>query len=136
MKKNSFRILRHPADLKIKIRGKNKKEIISGAMSAMFVSAGFSGKGKVIKREIIVKAPDFASLLVSFLSHVLCLSDLYKEVYSRLEPLKIDEKRVKGTLWGQKISKQDLIIKGATFHDLKIKEDKNKHLCATILFDT
>ena len=130
-----FEILEHKADLKIRVFGKDLKELFENAMIGMFESAKYESQGKEIKREIKISSLDLPSLLVDFLSEVLYLSEINREVYRNIQFKKITEKNIEGILFGKKLKRIGVVIKGVTYHDLDINQKKDKTWEATILFD-
>lgn len=130
-----FEILEHKADLKIRAFGKTKEELFENALIGMFESAKYEGGDKKVKREIKASSLDLPSLLVDFLSEVLYLSEVNKEVYDKIEFKKFSAKEIKGTLFGKKLKRIGVIIKGVTYHDLEVYQKKDKTWEATVLFD-
>jgi SHS2 domain-containing protein len=136
-----YEILEHKADLKIRAFGKDLEELFLNTMIGMFESAKYepafaeATAGKEIKKEIKVSSLDLPSLLVDFLSEVLYLSEVNKEVYNRIGFKKFSDKRIEGILLGKKLKRIGVVIKGVTYHDLEIKQNKDGGWEATILFD-
>jgi SHS2 domain-containing protein len=130
-----YEILEHKADLKIRVFGKDKKELFENVMIGMFESAKYEEEGKEVKKEIKASSLDLPSLLVDFLSEVLYLSEVNKEVYNRIEFKKFSDKRIEGILLGKKLKRIGVQIKGVTYHNLDIHQLKDKTWQATILFD-
>lgn len=129
-----FKILPHLADLKISVFGKSRKELFENALKAMFSLAGYQGKGKEIKRKIKINSFDFPSLLVDFLNEALSLSEIKKELYLKIKISLLSENSLEGILFGRKLKKRGILIKGVTYHNLEIKKEKGKFK-AIILFD-
>jgi len=130
-----WKILEHKADLKIKVFGKDIEELFKNTMVGMFESAKYKGEGKETKRGIKISSPDLTSLLVDFLSEVLYLSEVNREIYHEIQFKKFNDKDIEGTLVGKKLKNIGLIIKGITYHDLEVGQKKDKSWQATILFD-
>ena len=141
-----YEILEHTADLKIKVFGQDKKELFENAMVAMFEAAEYEAvvDSETIEQEIKVCAHDLASLLVNFLSEVLYLNEVNGEVYEKVEFLEFQEDtskldslrfRLSAILFGKRIKNRGVLIKGVTYHDLKISQLKDGSWEATILFD-
>jgi len=132
-----FEILEHKADLKIKVFGKSLEELFENAMIAMVENMrpeiDFSQKN-TIQREINIKSFDLDSLLVDFLSEVLYLIQVNKEVYKKIKFLDFKNFNLKAILYGEKIKRLGLDIKAVTYHNLEIKKTKNGYY-AIILFD-
>lgn len=131
-----YEILDHPADLKIRAFGKTKEELFLNILYAM----GNYQKGEikdkaVIKREIRVESPDLAALLVDFLSEVLYLSQINKEIFSDVKFTKFTDTELEAELFGQKAECFGEDIKAVTYHGLDISQTKDGIWQATILFD-
>ncbi len=130
-----YQTLEHLADLKIRAFGRNEKEIFENALFGMFKEANYQGEGKDIKREIRTSSQDLPSLLVDFLSESLYLAEINQEVYHKIYFKKFNDKNIEGILTGKKLKRIGVIIKGVTWHDLKIQQKKDGAWEATILFD-
>ncbi len=129
-----FEILEHRADVKIRALGKSLEELFENAMVGMFKAANYEGEKGKIKREIKVSSFDLPSLLVDFLSEILYLSETKKEVYQKIKFKKLTEKELEGVLIGKKLKRMGVHIKGVTYHDLELRQEKGIFQ-ATILFD-
>jgi len=132
-----FEILEHPSDLKIKAFGKKKKELFENAMNGMFESAKYESETKSpeLVTKVGVKSLDLPSLLVDFLSEVLYSCEAKKEVYQKVNFKKFSEKEIEAILIGKKLRKMGVHIKGVTYYDLDIHQEKDGTWQATILFD-
>jgi len=130
-----YEILEHKADLKIRAFGKTKEELFLNAMIGMFKGARYESEGEEIKREIKISSLDLPSLLVDFLSEVLYLCEVNKEVYNKIQFKNSIEKELEGILIGKKLKRIGVVIKGVTYHNLKIYQRKNRTWVATVLFD-
>ena len=130
-----YEILEHKADLKIRVHGKDKKELFENAMIGMFKSARYEKEDREMKRKIKVSSLDLPSLLVDFLSEALYLSEVNQEVYNNIQFTKFGDKNLEGILLGKKLKRIGVVIKGVTYHDLDIHQKKDKTWQATILFD-
>lgn len=128
-----YKILDHKADLKIKVFGKNKKELFENGMKAMVDYLSPTLEKEKVKRKIRVKSIDFETLLVDFLNELLYYFQTKKEVYFEIKIKNLTEKVIEAYLFGNKIKSFSREIKAATYHNLKVK--KNKFLEAVILFD-
>ena len=132
-----FEVLEHKADLKIRAFGKTKEELFLNAMIGMFEGARYEPESKIKggERKISIKSPDLSSLLVDFLSEVLYLSEVNQEVYYQIQFKKFIDKNIEGILLGKKLKRMGVIIKGVTYHDLHIRQRKDKTWEAIVLFD-
>ena len=132
-----YEILEHKADLKIRAFGKTKEELFLNALSGMMESLEPEVKkpGEIRKREIKIKSPDFSALLVDFLSEVLYQSQVNKEIYNILKFKKFSGSELEAELLGQKVERFGEDIKAVTYHNLDVRQKKDKTWEATILFD-
>lgn len=131
-----FEILEHTADLKIRVFGKDKKELFLNALLAMVSGLRPKIKNQNSKiKKIKVKSSNLETLLVDFLSEVLYLTQINKEVYTDIEFELFSETELQGILKGQKIKQFGEDIKAVTYHNLEIKQKKDGTFEATILFD-
>jgi SHS2 domain-containing protein len=141
-----YEILEHKADLKIRAFGKNLKELFENAMIGMqnairaevkspykVEPSGFRQKSK--GRNIKIKSSDLSSLLVDFLSKINYLNEVNKEVYNSIRFVNFSHHGLEGEISGEKVENFGLIIKGVTYHDLDIRQRKDKTWEVTILFD-
>jgi len=138
-----YKILEHPADVRVQAFGKTKEELFLNAMIGMkdvLKSKVQSPKSKVARR-IKIKSLDLNSLLVDFLSEGLYLSQVNKEVYNDVRFKKLSSSTSSGQtileaeLFGNKVESFGEDIKGVTYHGLEIKKNKKGLYEATILFD-
>jgi len=131
-----FEILPHKADLKIKAFGKDKKELFLNVLLAMTESQKAKKSKEQIKREIKINSSDLSSLLVDFLSEVLYLSQVNKEVYDNINFKKFTDRELEGKLIGLKVERFGEDIKAVTYHNLDIRQLSSGAWEATVLFDT
>lgn len=137
----NYKILKHTADLKIKIWGNDMPTLFKNAAHAMFdVMCGKKPKTsnqKIAKtKKIEISAYDYESLLINFLNELLFLTDVNNERFE-INDLKIENKKrltLNANLVPYPLSSLEIEIKGATYHDLQIKKD-NSIYAATIVFD-
>jgi len=132
-----FEILEHKADLMIRAFGKKKEELFLNMLLAMGESMRSEAERaeEKIKREIKVKALDLNSLLVDFLSEVLYLTQVNKEIYNDIKFKKFTDIEIEAELSGQKVERFGEDIKAVTYHNLDIHQRKDGIWEATVLFD-
>lgn len=143
-----FEILEHTADLKIKVWGKDLGELFKNAATAMFTAmCGKSeirntkfetiSKFKIRKlktKKIEIKGQDLESLLVNFLNELLYLSDVENQGF-KIKDLRFkNETELEAQLISFPLPPLEIEIKGATYHDLKIKKLDNIYE-VVIVFD-
>ncbi|XOB42051.1 MAG: archease [Candidatus Nealsonbacteria bacterium] len=130
-----FEILEHKADLKIRAFGKNKEELFLNMLLAMTENQRPEILPGKVKREIKISSPELSSLLVDFLSEVLYLTQVNKEVYSEVNFKKFIDTGLKAELVGQKVESFGEDIKAVTYHSLDIHQKKDGTWQTTVLFD-
>ena len=131
-----YEILEHKADLKIRAFGKTKEELFLNMLKGMTESQKPEiKKDQEIKRDIKVKSLDLAALLVDFLSEVLYLSQVDKEVYSKINFKRFSDQEIEAEIFGQKVKRFGEDIKAVTYHGLDLHQDKDGTWVATVLFD-
>ena len=131
----NYEILGHKADLKIRVFGKTKKELFLNAVLAMGESLKPNGKSSIVDRKIKVKSGNLETLLVDFLSEVLYLVQVNKEIYINVEFNKFSDNEIETELSGQKVERFGEDIKAVTYHNLDVRQKEDDNWEATILFD-
>ena len=132
-----FEILPHIADLKVRVLGKTKEELFLNALLGM--TGGLKPEIKKpeekVGRNIRIKSPDLAALLVDFLSEVLYLIQVEKAIYKDIKFKRLSENELEAEIFGQKVERLNEDIKGVTYHDLDIHQREDESWEATVLFD-
>jgi len=135
----SFTLVKHTADVKIKVRGENLEEIIVDAVRGMneilepeFLAHTVNVNAK--REEIEVDSVDGSALVVDVMSEVLALSQINKMAYDVEAMEVIAKKKAKLKLRGEPIEKFGDDIKAVTYHGAELKE-VDGGLEITILFD-
>ncbi len=131
-----FRTLEHPADVMVQAFGKTREELFINAMMGMnkILKSKVKSKKSKVTRKIIVNSYDLDALLVDFLSEVLYLSQVNREIYTDVKFEKFSDKELTGKLIGRKVDRFGEDIKAVTYHGLKIEQDNGLYQ-ASILFD-
>lgn len=137
-----YEILEHKADLKIRAFGKTKEELFLNMMLGMI--SGLRPEilnSKIVKQKVEIKSSDIESLLVDFLSEVLYLTQVNKEVYTDIKFKRMTDPstssgqaELEAELIGQKVERFGEDIKAVTYYQLKT-ERINRIWEATVLFD-
>lgn len=132
-----YEILEHKADLKIRAFGSKKEELFLNMLLGMVESmrAEVKKTDEKTKRTIKIKSLDSQALLVDFLSQVLYLTQINKEVYNNFEFAKLTDNELDGKLIGQKVEKFGEDIKAVTYHNLDIHQNPQGEWEAIVLFD-
>jgi len=132
-----FEILPHLADLKIRAFGKTKEELFYHCLQAMIESMKSEVRKpeEKTKEKVKIKSLDLEALLVDFLSEVLYLTQVNREIYNDIKFTKLTDTELEGELIGQKVERFGEDIKGVTHHDLDIHQRKDGIWEAIVLFD-
>ena len=131
-----FEILEHKADLKIRVFGKTKEELFSNALLAMTNGLRPELKAQNAKsKNIKVKSLNLETLLIDFLSEVLYLIQVNKEVYDTIKFKMFSDNELEAELFGKKIERFGQDIKAVTYHSLDIHQGGTGMWEAIILFD-
>jgi len=119
-----YEVLEHKADLKIRAFGKTKEELFLNMLLGMQenLKPEIQRPEKKAKREIKIKSLDLPSLLVDFLSEVLYLTQVNKEVYSDIKFKKFSGNELEAELFGKKVERFGEDIKAVTYYNLEINQ--------------
>jgi len=135
----TFKILEHTADIRLLVKGKSPEELfreaLRGMMSIASASAIKNQKIKAEKREISVRANDRTALLVDFLSEVLVLSQINKEIYTEAYFNEFSEKELCAELDGFKVKNFGEDIKAVTYHEAEVKQNEKGEWETILIFD-
>jgi len=131
-----YEILEHKADLKIRVFGKTKEELFLNALLGMTESLKPDVKSdEKIIRQIKIASPDLPALLVDFLSEILYLIQVNKEIYNDIKFKKFSNVEIEAELFGQKVERFGEDIKAVTYHQLDIHRKEDGTWEAAVLFD-
>ena len=123
-----FEILEHTADIGFRARGLTKTELFTNAALALqSVAVELDRVLPRVPYPIAVTGEDDESLLVNWLSEVLYYLDGRRVVIERFEIDEISSTAVRGQGWGEQRDPArhppKLVVKGVTYHQLKIAKD-------------
>ncbi|MCC7176369.1 MAG: archease [Bryobacterales bacterium] len=123
-----FEILEHIADVGFRARGRNRAELFASAALALESIAIETDKVCAVEYyPIAVAGEDEESLLVNWLSEVLYYLDGRQVVFGRFEIDEISPTAVQGRGCGEPRHPErhppKLVVKGVTYHQLKIAKD-------------
>ncbi len=145
-KVKNYELIEHTADIGIRVKGKDLKEIFKNAALAMFdimaekkpeTRPTFGGCPE--KPENIVleqKAENPEELFVNWLNELLSLSATKELIFNEFKIKKIDEHNLEVEVEGEPIKnyRVNTEIKAATYHALKIEKSKSGWQ-AEVIFD-
>jgi SHS2 domain-containing protein len=123
-----FEILEHTADIGFRARGRTKAEMFASAALALeSIAVEIDGARAEAVYPLAVTGEDDESLLVNWLSEVLYYLDGRRVVIERFEIDEISSTFVRGQGWGEQRDPArhppKLVVKGVTYHQLKIAKD-------------
>jgi SHS2 domain-containing protein len=132
----TYQLLEHTADIGIRVKAANLKELFINSALAMFDIAGQlvplpSGPAAVaIKKtglKINQKAGDLEEIFINWLNELLSLSAAKRLVFTDFIIHRLDRNNLEAECYGEDIKnyKIDTEIKAATYHQLKIKKNKD-----------
>lgn len=135
----SYEVLDHTADIKIRVKGGDLKELLENAARAMMeMTVSPETVNPVREIELSVSARTGEELLVRLLDEILYLGEVNKLVFCAISLTLDGRYRVSGVLAGESADarRHEYLneIKGATYHNLKIEKSGDK-LIAEIVFD-
>jgi SHS2 domain-containing protein len=123
-----FEFLSHTADVKIRVYGKNVKEIINNSLLAL---KNF-WKPKLtkikIEKEIKVESNSEVNLLIDFLSEVLAETYIEKAIFVKFEPQELASYFLSGKIIGYKFTSLSKDIKAITYHQAIFKKINEKYI--------
>jgi SHS2 domain-containing protein len=124
----TFEILEHTADIGFRARGRTPAELFESAAEALVAIA--VELEDITEREtypLAAEGEDFESLLVNWLSEVLYWLDGKRLAMRRFRILEFTPYRVRGEGLGEPCDparhRAKLIVKGVTYHQLKIGQE-------------
>ncbi len=122
-----YKLLNHPSDLKVLIKGKNLAGVFASAALALAeLQFAYNKSEKPRKIDLIeIKSENAEMLLVDFLSELLYLSDVNDLAYNDVEVEEITERKIKCKAKGFSIKEVKTEIKAVTYHDVEVKKTDN-----------
>ncbi len=130
-----FEQLEHTADLAVRVFASDLGELFSAAALAMFSQlADLKLITPTVQLRVRLEGRDTESLLVDWLNELLYLHETCGEVYTQFTFEELSPHRLRASILGGRPKQTYTIIKGATYHDLSIRETEDG-LVATIVFD-
>ncbi|HEY8377233.1 MAG TPA: archease [Nannocystis sp.] len=136
----SHRIEPHHGDLRIALRAPSLAALFEEAARALAeIVAGASAESDAADADdvetITLTAPDREALLVDWLNELIYLTETRHRIYDRPRILQLDDHALTAEVRGRPATIRRSLVKAATFHDLRIREDVGE-ASATVLLDT
>lgn len=133
----TYEILKHTADLRMKVAGDTPEHLFAEAMRGMMsvLKADIPAGAPVRKREISLEARDLTALLVDFLNEVLSLAQINKEVFPNVAFGNLTETSLEAEIEGVGIEKFDEDIKAVTYHEAEVRKNAEGKWETMLVFD-
>ena len=128
-----FEEIPHTADWSFRAFGKDLRELFENAAFAIFALEGGTSRdlerdaqarehAKETARVVAVRAMDYESLLVNWLTELLWLQESHHETYHRFNIETLSPTALRAQVFGTPMTGLDKIIKAVTYHNLKIAQ--------------
>lgn len=137
----NYELIEHTADIGIRVKAHDLKELFINAALAMFdiiAEKGPSAKGQMPRTPYIIKqkADNLDELFINWLNELLSLSATKELIFNDFKINKLDITKLEATAIGEDIKnyKVNTEIKAATYHQLKLEETKSGWQ-AEVIFD-
>lgn len=133
-----FEVLEHTADLGFRARAPNLKELFENAAAALVGISMETGEIQAAEQyRLEAEADSVESLLVNWLSEVLYFIDGRRAAMRDFQMEELDDRHARGTALGEARDATRhparLIVKGVTYHQLKIAQDQQGWYCEVYL---
>jgi SHS2 domain-containing protein len=135
----AYKFLEHKADIKIRVEGKNIKEVFKDSAFALREvitdeKSLFNKEGR-IKKIIEITSGDTRGVLYRFLEEFLFLLDAEDFLFSSFEYFDIKDNKLKAVIFGDKFSPMKISnkVKAVTYYKMKIGEENDKFIAEFVL---
>ena len=135
-----YELIEHTADIGVRIKGKDLREIFTNAADAMFdiIVEFCTDCNKLEPKEfnIEISAENIEELIVNWLNELLSLSEAKNLIFNRFLFKSLSENHLMSVASGYPREKYKIKteIKAATYHELRI-EKTEKGFQAEVIFD-
>ncbi len=135
----SITYLSHTADVRMLISAETLEELFTEGVNGMghILKENFCAeRNKIDTVETIeVKASDYTSLLIDFLSDVLSKSYIENMIFCKIEMLEIEKHKLIARLSGTRVKFFDEEIKAVTYHEADVVKNEIGHWETMVIFD-
>ncbi len=135
----TYELIEHTADIGIRVKGSDLKELFRNAAAAMFDIIAEKKEPEIKKQaeiKIKQKADNLEELFVNWLNELLSLSATKELIFSGFQINKVDKNTLQAVAMGEDIKnyKVNTEIKAATYHELKLEKSSGGWQ-AEVIFD-
>jgi SHS2 domain-containing protein len=136
--RQGFEILEHTADLGFRARAENLSGLFEAAAAALMAIVMDSAKASPVKSVTISATGDSReSLLVNWLNEVLYCLDGERLAIAQCKVRELSDMRVTAEIAGEPRDPERheprMVVKGVTYHQLKIQQDDRGWCCEVYL---
>lgn len=135
--KTNYQLLEHTADIAIRVKGKDLKELFQNAAAAVFDIIAERQKEEGKKSHFIINqdAPNLDELFINWLNELLSLSSAKSLVFTDFQINSIEETHLKAAVTGESVGnfRMNTEIKAATYHELKLEKNDSGRKATLIL---
>ncbi|MBN2830854.1 MAG: archease [Candidatus Omnitrophica bacterium] len=133
-----YEIFEHTADIGLRIKGNDLKELFKNAGLAIFQISSRKQFTKNKKHTVVTvshKAPNIEDLFINWLNELLSLSSAKGIIFHNIKIKRLDKNSLEADCSGSDVGnyKINIEIKAATYHQLKIEESKEGWQAEVIL---
>jgi SHS2 domain-containing protein len=134
-----YSLIEHTADIGIRVKGRDIREIFRKTAQAAFSIIAHQEKSKQpgkMSFNIELKAGNLEELLVDWLNELISLSSAKEIIFSDFKLVKITERNLQAVVCGSSTANYRIKteIKAATYHALKLKKMQRGYE-AEVIFD-
>jgi len=131
-----FEEIEHTADVALRVRGRDLKELLQNAALGMaqLMCEETALSDDCAEHPVEIRADDAEGLLVEWLSELVFLVEVKSFIFQQVEIQTISESYFKAKVYGKIAQKLKVHIKAVTYHNLKITKTENG-LEAVVVFD-
>jgi SHS2 domain-containing protein len=125
--KKNYEILEHTADISIRVKGTDLKELFKNAAAAVFdiIAERRTREGTKVRLAVSQEADNLDELFVNWLNELLSLSAVKDLIFTEFKIDSLDEHSLKAAVFGEKMNhfRMNTEIKAATYHELKLEKN-------------
>jgi SHS2 domain-containing protein len=134
----NYEVLEHTADIRLRIKGKNLKELFKNAALSIFDISSrkqFTKNKKHADLKIKLKADSLEELFVLWLNELLSLSSAKNLIFHGFKIIKLEDNYIEAMATGGDMNnyKVHTEIKAVTYHELKVIQSSTGCIAEVIL---
>ena len=130
-----YEIVEHTADLKVEVRGKDRRELFQNALLAVFGAMKPERTRRRVERRLDVSGADLEDLFVAYLNELIYLAETHNEAYDEVVFESLEDEHLSARVTGQRTKGFLIPVKAATYHDLSLRARPDGSWEAGVVFD-